>query len=300
MELAMGVRAGGVAAAADARQRELRCVSPAGVHRMAYLEFGPRDAARTLVCVHGLTRNGRDFVPLAERLAAEGWRVVCPDVVGRGRSAWLADPRHYDLPQYVADMMLLIARLDVDSVQWLGTSMGGLIGMLIASLDDSPIERLILNDVGPFVAAAGLGRIGDYLGKAPEFASSDEAERYLRVVCAPFGDLGDAGWRQLAESSVHRSADGRWLMRYDPRIGDNFRVQAAGGDIDLWPIYERIRCPTLAIRGASSDILSRETLAEMARRGPCARTVEVPGVGHAPMFFADEQIAVLRDFLLAA
>lgn len=296
----MGAGAEGAAAAGSARQRELRCVSPAGVHRMAYLEFGPRDAARTLVCVHGLTRNGRDFVPLAERLAAEGWRVVCPDVVGRGRSAWLADPRHYDLPQYVADMMLLIARLDVDSVQWLGTSMGGLIGMLIASLDDSPIERLILNDVGPFVAAAGLGRIGDYLGKAPEFASSDEAERYLRVVCAPFGDLGDAGWRQLTESSVRQSADGRWVMRYDPRIGENFRAQAARGDTDLWPIYERIRCPTLAIRGASSDILSHETLAEMARRGPCARTVELPGVGHAPMFFSDAQIAELRDFLLAA
>ena len=300
MELAMGVRAGGVAAAADARQRELRCVSPAGVHRMAYLEFGPRDAARTLVCVHGLTRNGRDFVPLAERLAAEGWRVVCPDVVGRGRSAWLADPRHYELPQYVADMMTLIGRLDVDSVQWLGTSMGGLIGMLIASLDDSPIERLILNDVGPFVAAEGLGRIGDYLGRAPDFPSIDEAERYLRGVCAPFGDLGEAGWRQITESSVRESAEGRWVMRYDPRIGENFRAQAARGDIDLWPIYERIRCPTLAIRGAISDILSRETLAEMAQRGPRAHSVELPGVGHAPMFFADAQIAVVRDFLLAA
>jgi pimeloyl-ACP methyl ester carboxylesterase len=279
--------------------RELRCVSASGVHRLAYGEYGPRDAARTLVCVHGLTRNGRDFAPLARVLATDGWRVVCPDIVGRGRSSWLADPRHYEFPQYISDMMTLIARLDVDSVHWLGTSMGGLIGMIIASFDDSPIERLILNDVGPFLPVDALRRIGEYVGQAPSFASVDEAERFLRFVCAPFGDLGDAGWRQLTESSVREDADGRWCMRYDPRIAENFRAQAAGGDIDLWPVYDRITCPTLAIRGACSDLLGPETLAAMARRGPRAQTVEIPGVGHAPMFFSAAQIDVVRAFLPA-
>ncbi|MBK1679153.1 alpha/beta fold hydrolase [Rhodocyclus tenuis] len=280
-----------------AREHEVRCVSAAGIHRMAYREYGPRDAARTLLCVHGLTRNGHDFEPLAQRLAADGWRVVCPDVVGRGHSSWLADPRHYEFPQYVADMMLLLARLDLDSVSWLGTSMGGLIGMIIASLDDSPVERLILNDVGPFVPVEALRRIGEYVGQAPSFASVDEAERFLRFVCAPFGDLGDAGWRRLTETSIKPVADGRWNMRYDPRIAENFRAQAAGGDIDLWPIYERIRCPTLVIRGARSDLLGADTLAQMALRGPRAQTAEIAGVGHAPMFFDDAQIGLLRAFL---
>lgn len=279
------------------RERELRCVSAAGIHRMAYREYGARDAARTLLCVHGLTRNGRDFAPLAEVLAADGWRVVCPDVVGRGRSGWLADPRYYALPQYISDLMALLARLDAGSVSWLGTSMGGLIGMIIASFDDSPIERLILNDVGPFLPADALRRIGEYVGLAPTFASIAEAEQFLRLVCAPFGDLGDAGWRQLSESSVRQGADGRWQMRYDPRIADNFRAQAAAGDIDLWSYYERIVCPTLVIRGASSDLLGPETLAAMAQRGPRALSAEIPGVGHAPMFFSPAQIDVVHRFL---
>lgn len=280
-----------------AREHEVRCVSASGIHRMAYREYGPRDAARTLLCVHGLTRNGHDFEPLAQRLAADGWRVVCPDVVGRGHSSWLADPRHYEFAQYIADMVVLLARLEVDSVSWLGTSMGGLIGMIIASFDDSPVERLILNDVGPFMPAQALRRIGEYLGQAPDFASVDEAERFLRFVCAPFGDLGDVGWRRLTETSVRLRADGRWIMRYDPRIADNFRAQAAGGDIDLWPIYERISCPTLVIRGERSDLLSRATLDEMTRRGPRARALEIAGVGHAPMFFDAAQIEAASAFL---
>ncbi|NJA90085.1 alpha/beta hydrolase [Rhodocyclus tenuis] len=279
------------------RERDVRCVSAAGVHRMAYREYGAPSAPRTLVCVHGLTRNGEDFSLLAEQLVPDGYRVICPDVVGRGHSDWLVDQRYYEFPQYIADLMTLLARLDVESVDWLGTSMGGLIGMIIASFDDTPVTRLVLNDVGPFLPAEGLRRIGEYVGRAPSFASVDEAERFLRFVCAAFGDLGDDGWRRLTESSIKSMADGRWNMRYDPRIAENFRLQANGGDIDLWPYYDRVRCPTLVVRGALSDLLSAETLAAMAARGPRAQTVEVAGVGHAPMFFDAAQIALVRDFL---
>lgn len=282
------------------RERTLRCVSPSGLHRMAYREYGPSDAPCALLCVHGLTRNGADFARLAQRFAGAGWRVVCPDVVGRGRSDWLADPRHYDFPQYVSDLMALLARLDVERVHWLGTSMGGLLGMIVASFDDSPVERLLLNDVGPFLPAAALRRIGEYVGMAPAFATLAEAESFLRFVCAPFGDLGDEGWRELTGSSVRADADGQWRMRYDPRIADNFRTQAAGEDVDLWPIYERVRCPTLVVRGERSDLLSRATLEEMTQRGPRAPALEIAGVGHAPMFFDAAQIEAAWAFFAAA
>lgn len=280
-------------------QRSVLCTSPSGLHRMAYAEWGERDNPRVLVCVHGLSRNGRDFDLLARAMAPD-YRVICPDVVGRGRSDWLRDPAGYGVPQYVADLVVLIARLDVDAVAWLGTSMGGLIGMALASLDAAPIARLVLNDVGPVLAAESLKRIGEYLGRAPKFASFAEAEQYIRLVSAPFGPLSDAHWRALTESSLRQAADGTLEMRYDPAIAQSFQRAAASGAIDLWPIYERIRCPTLLTRGENSDLLSRETAQAMAQRGPRPRLVEMPGVGHAPMFMDDAQIAVVRDFLLTA
>ncbi len=278
------------------------CPHPGGSHNMAYWEWGAPDAAHTVVCVHGLSRQGRDFDVLAQALVARAGtplRVVCPDVAGRGRSDWLRDPAAYGFPQYVADIMVLLARLDVDTVQWLGTSMGGLIGMFVASQEDSPITRLILNDVGPVISAASLKRIGDYVGRAPKFDTYDDAEKYIRLVSAPFGTLNDAQWRHLTESSLRHAADGRLEVCYDPGIGEPFRQALVFQDVDLWPIYERIRCPTLVVRGADSDLLTRETLQEMAQRGPRPRTVEIPGVGHAPMFLDSAQIAIAREFLLA-
>jgi pimeloyl-ACP methyl ester carboxylesterase len=279
-------------------QRSVCCTSPSGLHRMAYTEWGARDNPRVLVCVHGLSRNGRDFDELARVLASD-YRVVCPDVVGRGRSDWLRDPAGYGIAQYVADLMVLIARLDVEAVHWLGTSMGGLIGMVLASLDGSPITRLLLNDVGPVISAESIKRIGDYIGRAPKFDSVADAENYIRLVSAPFGALSDAHWRQLTESSLRQSADGRLEMSYDPAIAQSFQRATASGDIDLWPIYERIRCPTLLIRGARSDLLTVDTAQAMATRGPRPQVVEVPGVGHAPMFMDEAQIAIVRSFLLA-
>ena len=278
--------------------KNVQCLSPAGLHRMAYAELGERDNPRVLICVHGLTRNGRDFDALAEALSAH-YRVICPDVVGRGQSSHLRDPAHYVSPQYVSDMVTLIARLGVDSVHWLGTSMGGLIGMALAAQENSPIRRLVLNDVGPLITTASLERIGAYVGCDPDWGSEAEAEAYLRQVSASFGPLTDAQWHQLTVSSIRQRADGRWAFRYDPRIAAPFKAAFVGQDIDLWPIYEHIACPTLVVRGAESDLLAREVWQQMATRGPRAQLAEVAAVGHAPMFQSEDQIDLVRGFLLS-
>lgn len=280
------------------RERSVQCLGAHGLHRMAYTEWGDRDNPRVLVCVHGLTRNGRDFDDLARALA-DDYRVICPDVVGRGRSDWLGVKSDYGFPAYVADMITLIARLDVETVHWVGTSMGGLIGMLIASQPHAPISRLVLNDVGPVITATSLRRIGQYVGTAPRFASMADAETYIREVSAPFGPLTDAQWRHLTQYTV-RPVEGGFAMVYDPGIGDVFRQTPILMDVDLWDTYDRIRCPTLALRGAESDLLEHATLEAMAERGPCARTVEFAGIGHAPMLMDAGQIATVRDFLLEA
>ena len=278
------------------RERRVQCMGPHGLHRMAYVEWGDPDNPRVLVCVHGLTRNGRDFDTIARALSGH-YRVVCPDVVGRGRSDWLGVKGDYDFPVYVADMVTLIARLGVERVDWLGTSMGGLIGMQLASLPHTPIQRLILNDVGPVIAAAALRRIGEYVGNAPKFPSMQAAEGYLRAVSESFGPLTDEDWRHLVMYSV-RPVEGGFSLVYDPAIGDVFRTMPIMADVELWSLYDAIRCPTLAIRGAESDLLAPETLVQMGQRGPCAQTVEIAGVGHAPMFMDDAQIRIVRDFLI--
>lgn len=278
------------------RQKHVQCANPKGLHRMAYVEWGDPDNPRVLVCVHGLTRVGRDFDFLAQRLSAH-YRVVCPDVVGRGRSDWLPDASGYGVPQYVGDMVTLIARLGVERVHWFGTSMGGLIGMALAALPDTPIARMVLNDVGPVVTAVSLRRIAEYVGKAPKFASLDEAERYVRTVSAPFGPLTDAQWRHLTVHATRPSAQGGFEMGYDPDIGKPLGAMQFLGDIELWNLYDAIRCPTLCVRGADSDLLTRDTLAQMAQRGPKARTLEIPGVGHAPMFMDIAQTTPVERFL---
>lgn len=280
------------------RERSVLCAHAQGLHRLAYTEWGDASNGEVVVCVHGLTRNGRDFDELARHLARR-YRVVCPDVVGRGLSGWLTDPAAYGFPQYVADMVTLIARLDVPAVHWVGTSMGGLIGMFLASMENSPIRRMVLNDVGPLITASSLARIGEYVGRAPGFPSIEAAEDYLRLICAPFGPLTDGQWRHLAEHSVRRVGD-EWVMRYDPAIGTPFRQAMIYQDVDLWPVYERIACPVLVTRGAESDLLTRDTAHEMARRGPQATVVEFDGVGHAPMFMDRRQIAAVEEFLAAA
>ena len=282
----------------EPRERSVQCASPSGLHRMAYTEWGDPANPQVLVCVHGLSRNGHDFDDLSRAMAGSH-RIVCPDIVGRGRSDWLRDPSGYGVPQYVADMMVLIARLDVEAVHWLGTSMGGLIGMVLASLPGTPVSRLLLNDVGPAVTAESIRRIGEYIGRAPKFSGLDDAERYIRAVSAPFGALNDAQWRALTVSSVRPMADGGLEMIYDPAIADSFHRATAGGVVDLWPMFDRVRCPTRVVRGELSDLLSTEVAQAMTARGPHPDLVEVSGVGHAPMFMDEAQIAIAREFFTA-
>jgi pimeloyl-ACP methyl ester carboxylesterase len=274
----------------------LHCIGPHGFHRLTYTQWGAPDATRVVICVHGLTRNGRDFDFLAQRLAGSR-RVLCPDVVGRGLSDWLVHKEDYGYPLYLSDMTALIARSGADEVDWVGTSMGGLIGMMLAAQPGSPIRRLVINDVGPLVPRAALERIAQYVGKAPAFADIEALEQYIRLVSAPFGPLTDAQWRHLTVHSSRKREDGKLTLAYDPAIAHAFRGEQK--DVVLWPLWDAIRCPTLLLRGKQSDLLLAETAQEMTKRGPRAQLVEFEGVGHAPMLMAEEQMAVVEQFVLA-
>jgi pimeloyl-ACP methyl ester carboxylesterase len=279
-------------------EKSFLSLSAVGFHRIAYTEWGPPDAARTVVCVHGLTRNGRDFDFLAWALAAEGWRVVCPDVVGRGRSDRLPVPDLYGFPQYLADMTALIARLDVAELDWVGTSMGGAIGLLLAAQPKTPIRRLVLNDVGPLIPKASLERIAGYVGADRDFDDIDGVERYLREIFAGFGLLTDAQWLHLAIHSAVTQPDGRWRLAYDPAIGTSMTTKPIE-DVNLWPLWQRVTGPVLILRGESSDVLLPDTAKAMIEHSPHAKLVEFSGVGHASALMAEDQIATVRDFLTA-
>ena len=282
------------------KARTLPVLGPQGFINLAYWEWEGPPGAPTVLCVHGLTRNGRDFDFLAEALAPR-FRVVCPDMPGRGRSDWLDDAVGYSFPFYLAVLGALYARLDAPGVHWVGTSMGGICGMLFAALPNAPVRRLVLNDVGPAIAKEGLARIGQHVGRDPGFANRQELEAYLREVNGGFGPLSDAQWQHLATHSGRTRIDGKLGLAYDPKIGDAFRQadSAAARDIDFWPFYDQIQCPTMVIRGAQSDLLRPDDAMAMRERGPHAAIVEFPGIGHAPALMADEQIAAIRDFLTA-
>lgn len=277
------------------REDSLLCLSGSGFHELAYRESGP-DHPVPVLCLHGLARNARDFDVLAADLAATGRRVVCADVVGRGDSGWLRDPQDYGYPQYLADTAALIARLGSGQVDIVGTSMGGLIGMMLAAQPDTPIRRLVINDVGPFIPKAALARILDYFGKDPRFADLAEAEAYHRRIYRSFGDLSDVQWRHLTETSLRHDGEG-WRLHYDPRIAEPMRAVEIA-DVDLWPLWDAVSCPTLVLRGAESDLLLVETAEEMKQRGPRAKLIEFPGCGHAPALLDPAQIAPLRDWLV--
>ena len=279
------------------RQRFVRCASPRGLHRISYLEWGDPENERVLVCAHALTRCARDFDNLAAALSGH-YRVVCPDTAGRGDSEWLADPMLYQIPQYVADMVTLVARLDVESVHWVGISMGGLIGMSLAAQPGTPVRKIVISDAGPVVTKTSIERIAAYVGAAPTFPDLASAEKYVRAVSATFGPHTDAEWRFLAEVVVRRNPDGTLRLHYDPQLAEPFRKLMPEKDFELWPVWDAIRCPTLVLRGAQSDLLMRETAEQMKQRGPKAKVVEIPGVGHAPTLMHEDQIRIVRDFLL--
>jgi pimeloyl-ACP methyl ester carboxylesterase len=272
------------------------CSSPAGFHRMAYRQWGSADNPRVLVCVHGLTRNGADFEPLAQALCRH-YRVLSVDIVGRGASDWLADPSRYVYPQYLGDMTALIARSGAQQVDWVGTSMGGFLGMMMAAMRGSPIRRLVMNDVGPFIPRAALERIAGYVGNDPRFADRDELERTMREIYAPFGPFTDAQWQAMVDSSLRETPEGNLGFAYDPRIAVPLTAQPAA-DVDAWTLWDRVSAPVLLLRGERSDLLLEETAREMCERGPGARLHEVPGVGHAPSLMSGAQIDAVREFLL--
>jgi pimeloyl-ACP methyl ester carboxylesterase len=274
--------------------RHFQSLSPHGFHRVVYHEWGAPDNPRVVLCVHGIGRNARDFDVLGETLSATH-RVVAIDMPGRGESDWLADPNDYVVPVYLATLSAMIARTGAETVDWVGTSMGGLLGMIAAAQPKAPIARLVVNDVGPVVEPGAIARIAEYFGTDPTFDSFEAILRYIREISAPFGPLTDAQWEYVARTNVRQRADGRWGLAYDPGIAVPFRQQKTS--TSLWGLWDAIRIPTLVLRGSRSDLLSPATAAEMSARGPRPRVVEFEGVGHAPMLFAPEQIEPVVAFL---
>lgn len=282
----------------------VQCLDSRGLHRMAYWHWpqqGHLDHPRTLVCVHGLSRQGRDFDTLARDLTSH-YRVICPDVVGRGKSDRLGDPTGYSIPGYVADMVTLVARLDVPEVHWVGTSMGGLIGMGLASVPGSPVRKLVLNDVGPAIEPAAIARIASYLGQPVTWQTVEEAAEALRSVSLGFGPHTAEQWLELTRPQLIPAPGGGWMSHYDPAIAVPVRAltpeMVKAAEALTWQAYERIRCPTLLIRGADSDLLTPATAKAMSERGPKVKLVEFAGVGHAPTLVAADQRAAVRAFLL--
>ena len=301
----------------------VNCPDTTGSHRMAYWQWGDTASAHVVLCVHGLTRQGRDFDVLARALceranaAGSSLRVICPDVVGRGQSDWLKDPAGYQIPAYAADMLALLAKLQAEApigvLDWVGTSMGGLIGLLICGQPDLPlpqrVRQLVLNDVGPTVEWSALQRIGAYLGKSGEFESVQQAADAMWVTSSSFGPHTPEQWLALSTPMVRPvissdpDAPKRWTLHYDPAIAKPFSAASETatneGQALLWRLYDQISADTLLLRGAESDLLSVETAKAMTERGPRARLVEFKGVGHAPTLTSDDQVAVVADFLTA-
>jgi len=307
------------------RESSFLSLGPSGFHRIAYTEWGDPRNSHVVLCGHGLTRNRHDFDFLAASLSRE-FRVVCLDFAGRGDSDWLPSSEDYRFSLYERDAATLVSRVTAPrreglfdrldaalfgadrtiTVDWIGTSMGGLVGMALAGRRNTPIRRLVLNDVGPMVPWSGLVRIKGYTGKTDRFATLDEAESYLREVCAPFGDLSDEQWRHLAEHSVRRLDGDVYGLNYDPEIigvlrqGRHLDMPLGARlmeGVDLWSTWDAVTAPTLVLRGAESDVLTARVAAEMSRRGPRATVIEFPGVGHAPALMDLAQIDPIRAFL---
>ena len=274
------------------------CTSPDGPHRMAYHAWGNPNNPKVLVCVHGLTRRGSDFKTLAQALSHD-YYVVCPDVVGRGDSDRLKNPMLYAVPQYVADMASLIKHLGVSQVDWFGTSMGGLIGMVYASMPKNPIRRMLINDVGPRIEPEAIKRLGSYVGQPFVFKERDDALQRLNEICASFGSHTPEEW-EIYNGPMLIQKDGLWVMHYDPDISVPFAsvnpIMAKAGEMAMWHAFKQIHIPMLIVRGGESDLLSAKTVAEMCKVNPYIRSIEIPGVGHAPAFVKSEQVALAKEF----
>jgi cobalt-zinc-cadmium efflux system protein len=275
----------------------VECASGDSTHLMAYHAWG-NPGNKVLLCVHGLTRRGSDFKTLAQAMSKD-YYVVCPDVVGRGDSDRLANPMFYAVPQYVADIATLVKKLGVAQVDWLGTSMGGLIGMVYAAMPNSPIRRMIINDVGPKIEPEAIKRLGSYVGQPFTFADRTEALQRLNEICATFGEHTPEEW-EIYNGPMLVQKDGKWIMHYDPDISVPFvsvnPIMAKAGEMAMWHAFKQIHIPMLIVRGGNSDLLSAATVAQMCKVNPYARSIEIPNVGHAPAFVKPEQIALAKEF----
>lgn len=285
------------------RKNKLLCHIPNDPHHLAYMEWGDENNPNVLICVHGLMRNACDFEEFASELSKE-YRVLAVDVVGRGQSDWLQNYQNYNYGTYVSDLLNLCFSLNLTQVDWVGTSMGGLIGMTIASLPNSPIRKLVLNDIGAYVPQAALQRIATYISqKAPHFADLNAAELYFREIYQPFGVLSDAQWQHIAKHSVRTTPEGDLTLIYDPNIPKAFIPEGQTAEsiqaVELWELWKNVQCPTLILRGEESDLLLTEVVAQMQQGRENVHSITVPKVGHAPSLMIPEQIEWVRSWLLS-
>ncbi|WED44460.1 alpha/beta fold hydrolase [Legionella cardiaca] len=292
------------------------CTSQEGFHKIAYSEWGHAELDNSaIICVHGLTRNRCDFDHLAQFLSAQGRHVFCPDVVGRGDSSWFKNPKHYNYQQYIADMTTLIARTGAEKIDWIGTSMGGLIGMALASLPDTPIRSLVLNDIGPQIPVQALWRLSQYVSKHPEFSNVEEAKKYFKIIYESFGNLSDEQWNYLTIHSIKEQAPGIYVSKLDPHIkgskpsgqlvkefftNPHRALEGIFFDIDLWYLWQNVKCPVLVIRGKNSDMLLPEYIKRMQRAHPHVDVIEVENAGHAPMLFENKEQEQIANWLKAS
>ena len=280
------------------KEKSLLSLNPAGFHKIAYTQWGLDTAKRTIICVAGLTRNSRDFDYLAQDLISndDSVRLVCVDLPGRGASDWLLDARYYTQQQYIIDLTALIARLDVLHVTWIGTSMGGLLGMFLAAQKNSPINALILNDVGPVIPRAAIKRISKYAALHTTFSELSQAQDYLRKIYSNGGKLSEAMWQHIMQHSIVKQADGSFSLTYDPKLIHSL-PRWVFFDIKLWDIWSKIHCPILVLHGENSDVLTSDTLKQMQHSKPNISIANIIDCGHAPMLMTADQIAIIRKWL---
>lgn len=276
------------------RHKYIKSLASSGFHDIHYVEWGPAKSDKNVICLHGFSRNGRDFDYLAKNLVGAGYRVICPDIPGRNKSDWQPNLSDYNIPKHMSEMMTLIARLDVEFLDWIGTSMGGIIGMGLASFENTPIQNLVINDVGPFIPAPPLSRIKQYLSLMPEFKTYESAKKYLQQLLQPFGISTEEHLNHMAEHSFSKNEYGSYVLNYDPKIVDSFRDE----ETDLWHVWNTISCPTLVLRGIDSEVLTKDTVEKMLERNT-VDFAQFNGAAHAPALMDQEQIDTIVNWLEA-
>lgn len=267
-------------------------------HNMVYYEWGDPNNPKVLLCIHGLFRNARDFDTLAETLSSH-YRVICPDMIGRGLSDKVTNPKDYNILTYLSDIAILLAHLGITQIDYLGTSMGGIIGMVMAAMHHSPIKKLVLNDIGPFVDAKALQEIVTYgtEGSKRSFETLGEVEVYLKKTYSSFAQLSPEQWNHLAECGVWQNSNKQYELAYDPKIIENVRL-AIQNNIPQWALWSSIQCPILVLHAALSNVLSEDTVLKMQQLQPTLKTIKIPNIGHPVSLMKKEEIDWVEEWLI--